>query len=242
MAAACDLVLPGACAACGSPADLVCDPCILDLARVVPAAGSPFPVRPVPTPSGWPPCQAWGRYEGAAATLVRAYKDGDRRDLAPLLGSLLARALQATACSAGHRPADPSLVVVPVPSGARNRRHRGDAPVSLLARLACRGAAADGASVVEALRVSRPVRDQARLGRASRQDNLSGAMSVRSGAADAVAGATCVVVDDVATSGATIAEACRALRAAGAGKVVAAVVLATPRRRAVPLPKEGEGD
>jgi predicted amidophosphoribosyltransferase len=88
---------------------------------------------------------------------------------------------------------------------------------------------------------TRRVADQAHLGRAARAANLAGSMVVDSRWARVVDGAACVLVDDVVTTGATLAEGARALRSAGALHVLAAACAATPRRsQALPLwPTEG---
>jgi predicted amidophosphoribosyltransferase len=70
------------------------------------------------------------------------------------------------------------------------------------------------------------VADQADLTAADRAANLSGALRARFD----LRGSRVIVVDDVITTGATLAEAARALRAAGADVRAAAVVAATARR------------
>ena len=68
------------------------------------------------------------------------------------------------------------------------------------------------------------------LGRGDRAQRVRGSMRVRRGlfAPARVDGRPCIIVDDVLTTGATLAEAARALRAAGA-LVRGAVVLAATR-------------
>lgn len=79
---------------------------------------------------------------------------------------------------------------------------------------------------LRALQHRRRVADQAGLGAADRAANLSGALRSRLD----LRGLHLIVVDDVMTTGATLAEAARALRAAGAHVPAAAVIAATPRR------------
>ncbi|RSN55575.1 phosphoribosyltransferase family protein, partial [Actinomadura sp. WAC 06369] len=99
-----------------------------------------------------------------------------------------------------------------------------------VARVAVRRLRAEGMAVtaVDALRLRRRVADQAGLTAARRAANLRGAIEVRA----PVAGRRVVLVDDVVTTGASLSEAARALRAAGAEVVGAATVAMTPRRRA----------
>ncbi|MFB9855484.1 ComF family protein [Paenarthrobacter aurescens] len=66
------------------------------------------------------------------------------------------------------------------------------------------------------------------LGRGERARRVRGSMRVRPGRAHELAGRKCILVDDVLTTGATLAEAARAVTAAG-GVVCGAVVLAATR-------------
>ena len=85
--------------------------------------------------------------------------------------------------------------------------------------------------VAPVLRLRRRVQDQSVLSVAERRANLAQALEVPSWAAAGVAGRTCVVVDDVLTTGATLAEAVRALRAGGALVAGVATVCVTRLRR-----------
>ena len=85
--------------------------------------------------------------------------------------------------------------------------------------------------VLPALRHVRPLADQAGLGQVARARNLEGAMQVRGGWRGRLHGRPVWLVDDVVTSGATLLEAARALRVAGAVVVGGICLAATARRR-----------
>jgi predicted amidophosphoribosyltransferase len=110
--------------------------------------------------------------------------------------------------------------VVPVPQHARRLRARGFDPVALLAREVARTA-----GVRFAPRALLRVRDgpsQTGLDRAARRRNVAGAYRAARPLSGCVA-----LVDDVTTTGATLAEAARALRRAGSARVVGICVART---------------
>jgi predicted amidophosphoribosyltransferase len=180
-------------------------------------------------------------YDGSARVALVAFKDGDRRDLETVLAPMLAEAMAAALAgdpglravlSSGNGP----VLVVPVPSSSAAVRRRGDAPLALLTRAAVAHCAGWGCDLLvwPALTVRRRVADQAGLNHTERAANLEYAMQVRPRWRQGVRGVTCLLVDDVLTTGATLVEAARALREAGAGHVGAAAIAATRRRGGPP--------
>jgi predicted amidophosphoribosyltransferase len=144
---------------------------------------------------------------------VLAYKERGRRDLARPLAELLAGAVS-------RYP--PGAVVVPVPSASAAARRRGG---DHMLRLACLAGRELGLPVRPALQLCRTVRDSTGLDVVQRRANLHDAMAARR----PPPGVAAIVVDDIVTTGATVSEAVRALRAADWLVLGAAVVAATPR-------------
>lgn len=222
-----DLVLPVECAACGRAGSHWCARCrsTLEQARL---KDSERRVKPDPAPAHLPLCCAWGRYSGSLRSVIRAWKDDGRRDLERGLADLLVEAMVASLSATGWPPQ--RVLVVPVPSSARARRRRGDRPLDRLAAHAVQ--ALESPSLVgplPLLRHRRGVVDQAGLGAAGRHANLVSSMEVAGAWSGLVRGRCCLVVDDILTTGSTLAEASRSLHAAGARDVIAAVVAITPR-------------
>ena len=177
---------------------------------------------------------------GSLGAVVAAYKDDGRRDCAALLGPLLAHSLDAAVRGCPELVAllergDGPVLVVPVPSSAASRRRRGDAPLQALAARAVAGFGPAEAVLADSLQPRRRVADQAGLGARERAVNLEHAMAVRpSWGAGGPGRGLCVVVDDVVTTGATLAEAARVVRAGGADGRRGRTICATERRRAAP--------
>lgn len=207
-----DLVLPRRCAGCGVPDPLLCPAC-----RALLGAAPLGRVRPRPCPDGLPPVVALTTYDGPVKAALLAHKERGRLALGAPLGTALAAAV---ALVAGDAP----VLLCPVPSAPAAVRRRGDDPAWRLARTAAR--ALPEATPARLLAQARRTRDQSGLSTAERARNLAGALT----AVPVSGGPPVVVVDDVMTTGATLVEAARALRAAGHRVVGAAVVAATARR------------
>lgn len=226
VAALSDLVLPVRCGGCEEPGSAWCARC----RAVVAAAPGPRRWQPTPAPPGLPPVWTVLPYTGPVRTALVNWKDNGRRDLTDVLAPVLSEALLGALLTCGSSP-----LVVPAPSGRANTRRRGDHPLTVVTRSTlCRIPPGERPPLVPALRLSRPVADQAGLDSRHRAANLAGAMAVPAGHARRLAGATCLLVDDVITTGATIAEGARALRAAGAREVLAVTVAATQRHAPTP--------
>jgi ComF family protein len=116
--------------------------------------------------------------------------------------------------------------VVPVPVHADRERQRGYDQAALIAEVAARELRLP---VVRALERRRATIAQFELGRDRRATNVAGAFAVRAGRGGAaVAGRWVLLVDDVVTTGATLAACGTALRDAGA---VALSAIAVARER-----------
>jgi predicted amidophosphoribosyltransferase len=198
------VLLPITCAGCGLDDRALCTACRAQL---------------VPTPAvtaladGTLVASAL-RYEGVARRVVLAFKEQGRTDvrraLSAPLASAIASALSASSPSAAAPGAAVELAIVP----------SGRASLLLLLRAA---GLSRPASVLANLheRASQKVLD-----RQSRRANLAGSMT----AIRPLDGRRFLIVDDVLTTGATLVEAARALRAGGADVLAAATLAATPRR------------
>lgn len=115
-------------------------------------------------------------------------------------------------------------IVIPVPLHRTRRRERGFDQAALLARAVAREAGVRAG--LRALERCRDTPRQVGLSRPERRRNVRGAFAARCAVPPSV-----WLVDDVATTGATLSEAARALRRAGAHRVVGICVAHTPPGR-----------
>lgn len=157
-------------------------------------------------------------YEGIPRRLVSALKFGGRTALAAVAAEAIAAALRAWAPEAVDAGAAGDLLIVAVPPAARRAHRRGFDPAELIAIALGRALG---------IRVGSPLgrTDHGRQVGRPRATRLAEPPRVR--AIGSVPGRA-LLVDDVATTGATLAACASALRGAGADSVAAAVFARAP--------------
>lgn len=229
-----DLVLPPTCVLCGAPGlaglDL-CVGCAADLPENrVHCARCALPFDAAASaevlcgacqrrPPPYDLCRAPLRYEGTVPALVAMAKFRGRLNALRVLGRILGESLEE--CS-GQGFEERPEVLLPVPLHRGRLRERGYNQAHELAREVGRMLGVPVSSRLLERRIATP--PQAGLDERARRRNVRGAFGLRG----ELRFQRVAIIDDVVTTGSTVAELARVLRAAGAGRVEVWAVARTP--------------
>jgi ComF family protein len=199
-----DLLFPPRCVGCGRGGHWFCPACV---AAIVPAPAWRAGLEPL--------AGLWvtGLYEDPLRLAIQALKYEGRRQVAGPLGQLLAATYRRQTRGRARLRFD---AVLPVPLHPKRQAERGYNQSALLARGLARGV---GLPVREdILYRSRHTPPQVGLDMGKRRANVAGAFACQPGH-PLLKGCRLLLVDDVCTTGATLAACAEALRAAGASEV-----------------------
>lgn len=208
-----DALLPPQCLSCAArvaAAQALCGACWQELSFCDPDEEGP--------PGTWDAARAAVLFEEPSRRLVHGLKYHDRLELAGLLARMMARA--------GASLLTRADLIIPVPLHPHRlwaRRFNQAALLSAHVGEACGKPWAGGI-----LQRGRPTGAQAGLSAFARRGNIAGAFHVAEKDAPLLKGRRVLLVDDVMTTGATAAEACLSLRAAGAAGVDVLVFALVP--------------
>lgn len=212
-----DLLLPPTCPGCGREGAAICDACLAHMSRRLEEPGGAPVGLACSQPRGIVQLEWCTSFNGPARASIHALKyDDELRLVGPLSDLMAAR---------WRRSSIGGDVLVPVPVHTQRRRQRGFDQAELLARGVSQRL---GLRVVNALERAARTTAQHQLGRRARQSNVSQAFGVAPRYAEEVRGRWLVLIDDVVTSGATLAGCAGALYDAGAF-AVSALTLARER-------------
>lgn len=207
------VVAPDYCAACDAPVlagEVFCEAC-----GVCPSA-------PADVALG---ATAAGAYTPPLSTAIRRLKFGQRTDLAARLSRLLPATLREHGAGMDLMPDAATALVVPVPLHLTRLVERGYNAPALLGACWCRRVGLELAPRLLTRWKDTP--HQSALSAEERARNVEGAFIAHRSAA----GRHAILIDDVVTTGATLAACRQALYAAGVVHVTVMALAATPLAR-----------
>lgn len=200
-----DLFLPRRCAGCDEAGELLCASCRQALRRA--------PQRVFVPVDPHVPVWSLGPYAEAHRKVILSMKERNNLHVRAMLGPVLAAAIAYLQVRGELPERVGAPILVPAPTREASARLRGGDHVTDVCR-------ASGLPFSVALRHRASVRDQVGLDAAQRRQNLVGSIQLRQ-----VPSAPVVLIDDVVTTGSTLATSCEVLTAAGC-QVLGAVVIA----------------
>lgn len=224
-----DALFPRACLSCGRVGTWCCPTCFASLTfrrqLTCPACGEVselgswcFGCQQGQALAGLWAAQPYGN--PLVRNMIRELKFKGLSELVPTLGQLLTATLRTYELPpAWHAVPREQWFLCPVPLHPRRMRGRGFNQAELLAKYVSEHA---DLALAPVLRRPRNTRAQSKLDDEARTKNVTGAFKLAKGAN--VAGHAYILVDDVYTSGATMAECAKVLKAAGAAEVWGLVV------------------
>ncbi len=220
-----DTVLPAQCVSCfqltGEPGRLCVD-CWNELSFIdhplCDCMGTPFAFDPgqgilsaraLAQPPPWHRTRAAVEFNNMSRKLIHALKYHDRHEVADLLSQTMSRA--------GKQLLADADLIIPVPLyPLRLWQRRFNQSAALAKNIA------ENAGIAyhpELLKRRRATRQQVGLKGVARRDNVKGAFAVDDNHADKLYGAKVVLVDDVITTGATVAACSQVLVTAGCSQI-----------------------
>ena len=158
-------------------------------------------------------------YDGVLRELIHQFKYKEKKYLAHLLGKLLVDFVEK------YLKEERFDYVVPIPLEKARQKKRGYNQAELLGRVL--GDAVNKPVLTDLVKRRKKTKPQFGLDREERFENLSGAFEMsKSGEEDVatIVGKTVLLLDDLATTGATLDECARVLKTAGVSEVYALVL------------------
>ncbi len=224
-----DLLFPISCAGCDADGAHLCDPCAAAIPMYAPACIVCKKLAPahgdIPAGRTCAPCRKKSRIYGSFSpfsydagpikTLIHDLKYRRVVGNAEILGVLLSRAIAYHGIILSRES-----LLLPIPLHPARKRTRGFNQSQLIADAL--GAKLGIGVRTDLLKKTKNTRPQMELPREDRLKNVSGAFAVPD--AVGVRNRTIILLDDVKTTGATLESAARALRSAGAKKILALTI------------------